>query len=120
MALSEDQIVAVRRHLGLNSANRALYPFVNTFFTIRQILTTLPAETEAAVVDILDRLDATEAAMSKALTRLRVIGVGSIKLSGDDELRALREERLAWRRELATITGCPLMDGARGALMQVH
>ncbi len=117
MSLTDEQITNCLRHLGCNAANRALYPFVNTFSTIRQILTTLPIATEAAVVDILAKLTATEDAMTGALRRLKANAVGAIRLTGDGELRALRDERLAWRRELATITGCPLLDGARGALM---
>jgi hypothetical protein len=115
--LIDDQIVAVKRHLGLNSASEALYPFVTVFFSVKRILTTLPASTEAAVVEILAKLDATEAAMTSALSRLRASTVGRIRLN-HEELRDLREERLAWRRELAALLGVPLMaEGSRGQIM---
>jgi hypothetical protein len=117
MALTEAEKVAIRRHLGLNSAAAALYPFVPTFFAVAEVLETLPAETEAEARILLDRLADIETRLATgALDRLQASKVGKIGLNAD-EPEALRRELRRWRVELSTLLGVPMIGG--GAQMRV-
>ena len=113
MALTAAEKVTIKRHLGLNSASAALYPFIPTFFSVDQVLTTLPAATESEARTILGRLSAIEAQLSSALDRFKASVVGSIHLSADEPGR-LRAELRQWRRELATLLGLPAAQGHAG------
>lgn len=104
--LTDAQKTAIRRHLGLNAASPALYPWVPTFYTVTQILDTLPAATEAEVVTLLDRLAAIETSLDDARKRLKATGVGSISLNRN-ELDQLWRERRRWIGQLSTISGVP-------------
>ena len=45
MALTEAERVAIKRHLGMNSAAQANYPWIDTFFSVGQVMDTLGAGT---------------------------------------------------------------------------
>src|SRR5215813_8005189 len=106
MALTDAEIVSARRHLGVNAALEALYPFVETFFSVKRILTTLPAATEDEVRAILACLDAREASIDRAHGD-QALAVGSITLNPRDR-DILWTEIRRWRRELSTLVGIPL------------
>ncbi len=107
MALTDAEKVSVRRHLGLNSANAALYPFVPTFFAINDVLDTLPAASEEECRAILERLALIERELGDAITLLAASQDGSITLNAE-QTRQLRAERHQWRRELSTLLGVPI------------
>lgn len=107
MALTAAQKVAIKRHLGMNSAAPSWYPYVDPFVAIGQILDTLPAATESECVVILTRLAAIEASLDAARSRLKASEVGSIKLNAS-EIGQLRAELHRWRRELSILLGVPL------------
>lgn len=107
MALTDAEKTAIRRHLGLNSASSALYPFVPTFFAVNGVLDTLPEATETEARTILQRLEFIEAELDEAITLLAASRDGSITLN-PDQTRQLRTERHQWRRELSTLLGVPL------------
>jgi hypothetical protein len=110
VALTDAQKVSIKRHLGLNAASGALYPFVDVFFSVEEVLSTLPAATETEVIALLDRLAALETSLDGASTqRLQAIKVGSITLR-DDETDKLWREVGRWRRELSTILGIPRLN----------
>lgn len=110
MALTDAERVSVRRHLGMNSASAALYPWVPTFFAVNDVLDTLPAATETEARAILTRLADIESRLSDgALDRLQAAKVGEISLNGD-EPEALRRELRRWRVELSTLLGLPMAN----------
>jgi hypothetical protein len=111
MALTEAEKVAIKRHLGLNSASAALYSFVPTFFAVGDVLDTLPAATETEARTILDRITDIESRLATgALDRLQASRLGSIGLN-PDEPDALRRELRRWRVELSNLLGLPLVGG---------
>lgn len=119
MALTDAQKTSIRRHLGLNAASPALYPWVPTFYTVTQILDTLPAATETEVGAILDRLAALEGSLDAASNqRLKAQKLGTITLRAD-ETDKLWTEIKRWRRELSTITGIPIIPTGGGGIMVV-
>lgn len=109
MALTAAQKVAIKRHLGMNSAAPSWYPYVDPFVAVGQILETLPAATEAECVVILTRLAAIETSLDAARSRLKAEQVGSIKLNGA-EIRQLRGELNRWRAELSILLGVPRVN----------
>jgi hypothetical protein len=117
MALTDTQKTAVRRHLGYNAASEALYPFVDTFFSVTRVLSDLPAATEDEVVTILGRLSALESALDGAPGRgMKVTHLGTIDLNPQEADRLWVEVR-RWRRELSTILGLPRLNA--GGIMVV-
>src|SRR5262249_28620845 len=110
MALTDAQRISVRRHLGIPAPGPTRAWLVDPWISVDNVRDAIPAAAETEVVNVLAFLDATETAMSAALTRLKAAKVGSITLN-HEELRDLREERQAWRRELANVTGLPLLHG---------
>lgn len=108
MSLTDAERVSIRRHLGLNSANAALYPWVPTFFAVNDVLGTLSTEAETECRAILTRLTTIETALDGMLGRFKASVVGSITLN-KDEPRALRSELHRWRQELSTLLGVPMM-----------
>jgi hypothetical protein len=107
MALTDAEKTAIRRHLGLNAASPALYPFVPTFHAVTNVLDTLPEATETEARAILERLAVIEGELGDAITLLAVSRDGSIAIN-PDHTRQLRAERHQWRRELSTLLGVPL------------
>ncbi len=107
MAFSEAEKVSIRRHLGLNSAAAANYPWVDTFHAVNEILTNTPAATETEARAILTRLTDIETRLSGALDRLQASTVGSINLNAR-ETSQLRGELKRWRSELSTLLGVPM------------
>jgi len=116
MALTEAERVSIRRHLGMNSANAALYPWVPTFFAVNDVLDSLPAATETETRSILTKLADIETRLAGALDRLQASKVGTINLNAD-ETDLLHRERRRWRVELSTLLGVPLVGG--GAQIRV-
>lgn len=110
MALTAAELVACKRHLGMNSAAPSWYPYVDSFVTVGQILATLPPETEVECKAILTKLADIETRLTDALDRRQASAVGSITLNAD-ELRDLRGELRRWRRELANLVGVPAVGG---------
>ncbi len=111
MALTAAEKVSIKRHLGLNSASEALYPWVPTFYSVNRVLDTLPAAAETEARTILARLTDIETRLSSALDRFKASVVGSIKLNAE-EVSRLRSEMRLWRRELSTLLGVPLLQSA--------
>lgn len=107
MAFSEAERVSIRRHLGLNSAAAANYPWIEVFHAVNDVLTNTPAATETEARSILTRLTDIETRLSGALDRLQASAVGSIRLR-DDETSQLRGELRRWRGELSTLLGVPM------------
>lgn len=107
MPLSNAEKVSIRRHLGLNSASRAWYPYISTFFSADDVLETLSTEAETECRSILTRLTSLETALDAAVTRLKASKVGSIELN-HDETRQLGAELGRWRRELSALLGVPI------------
>lgn len=106
MALTDAEKVSIRRHLGLNSASRAWYPYIESFFSVDDVLETLPTDAETECRVILTRLTNLETALDGALVRLKVSKAGGIVLN-PDETRQLRTELEQWRRELSNLLGVP-------------
>lgn len=109
MPLTDAEKVSIRRHLGLNSASAANYPFIETFFSANQVLETLSATAETECRTILTRLTNIETSLDSALGRLKASEVGSITLN-NEEPGHLRRELKHWRRELAVLLGIPIRD----------
>lgn len=107
MALTDAEKVSIRRHLGLNSASRAWYPYITAFFAVDDILGTLPTAAEDECRAILTRLTNLETALDAAILRLQATQIGSTTLN-NNETRQLREEMLRWRREMSNLLGVPL------------
>lgn len=116
MPLTDAEKVSIRRHLGLNSASAAWYPYIETFFSANSILETLPAATETECRAILTRLTDIETALDSARGRLKASEVGSIALN-NEEPKHLRRELQHWRSELSTLLGIPLRS--RGGTITV-
>jgi hypothetical protein len=104
--LTDIEQMQVKRHLGMSTVSPSLYPLTDVWLTAGQILSTLPAETETEVRDILTRLTNLETAIDGAPRRLMVSAAGSVKLN-NEELNGLWREVRRWRRELSVVTGLP-------------
>lgn len=112
MALSTAEKVDIKRHLGLNSANEAWYPWVQAFFTADRILETLPTDTEDAARTILNRLTTLEADLDGTAARMKVSGLGPIKMNPVETDKLWTEIR-RWRNELSILLGLPNMRRTR-------
>ena len=110
MPLTSAQVTSAKRHLGYNAQRPAWYPLLDTFYNVDTILSDpqMPVDAVAQVGAILDRLDALEARIDDAPSRLRAAKVSSIDLQPDELDRLWREVR-RWRRELSVITGLPIL-----------
>jgi hypothetical protein len=107
MAFTDAEKVSIRRHLGINSASKAWYPYITVFFAVDDVLETLPAASETECRSILTRLTGIETQLDAALGRLKASAVGTIKLNAD-ETRQVRAELWRWRAELSNLLGVPL------------
>lgn len=117
--LTEAEKVSIRRHLGLNSAAEANYPYIDTFHAVARVLDSLPTEAETEARTILDRLTDIETRLAgEALTSLKAEKVGSIALNVRHPGH-LRAELKNWRRELSTLLGVPMVGRRGGGIMVV-
>jgi len=108
MALTDAQKTAIKRHLGYHAVAQSRYPLVEGFSSVTQVLTDLPAETEAEVVAILGRLAALESRLDAAPDNLTLSVAEDVEFRGPGELEALWGEIRRWRIELSTLLGLPM------------
>lgn len=116
MPFTDQEKVQLRRHLGLSTVAESNYPWVDTFWAVDKVLTTLSTAAEAEARSILAKLTTIETALDTAISRLKASKVGSITLNAT-ETRDLRTERARWRRELSVLLGVPLAHP--GGMIQV-
>jgi len=111
MALTDAEKVSIKRHLGMNSAAEANYPWVDVFWAVDKVLTTLSSAAETETRSILTRLTGLETSLDAAKNRLKASAVGSIDLNDREHDKLWRELR-RWRRELAVLLGVPLVNSS--------
>lgn len=113
MAFTEAQRVKIRFYLGWSAR------FHQFDSRLEQAMNAVDAdgsgETELQVEAVLTSLDAVTASLTAAHDRLKALAVGSIKLSGNGEINALRSEGRRHAGSLASTLGVEVRHDVFGS-----
>jgi hypothetical protein len=106
MALTDAQKAKVRFYLGYQDQFRDMNTTLES-----QLDAGLSADAETLVTATITQLESVDTKLVAAHTRLKAIKVGSITLSGDGEIMALRSEGRRFVGRLASLYGVqPISD----------
>lgn len=115
MSLTATQRAKVRRHLGFPDGNRELSA------DLEGAMTSLSAEGEVEVVDVLTQIDTISTSLQESWARQKVVRAEEVTLAGADEIMALRAEGNRLAATLASILGVEprrlaFTSGAQGGI----
>lgn len=111
MALSSDEKVRIRQHLGFPQVHTMVTVALgipaggHPTFILEDTMDKLRPESEAVVREILAECDRIECQLKEARSRLAVSSVGGVDLRGPEEITALWDLYQLWTDKLVDVFG---------------